>query len=252
MCKYILEENLNNNINYINIEIEKEINEIYNNCSKDIYFYKIIDLILTKLHEELNYGKGTNYIKGDCNENSNEDLSFTKFKMLYENNKSFIQELFFGIKETIIHCNSCGAVKYYFNIYKFIYFEIQDQQKTYNLQNEVFEWENKHRNKKRFCEICNKDLNFSFEKKIIEFSDILIIIIINNKDKIKIDFNDILKTTKYEYKLICYITDSKNENNINIHYKSDNKWYIIEDMKNIKEYKGKITSINLLSFYFLL
>ena len=66
----------------------------------------------------------------------------------------------------------------------------------------------------------------------------ILIIIINNRNKMKMKFNTIIHTLKYEYKLLCCITESKEGQNFNIILNSKNIWYAIKNNENHKKEVG--------------
>ena len=51
-------------------------------------------------------------------------------------------------------------------------------------------------------------------------------------------FNTIIHIQKYEYKLICCITESKEVKGLNIIFNSKNTWYAIKNNENIKKEVG--------------
>ena len=235
-----------NNLKSLNIihELEEEINKIGKNNLQN--FKMLIDFILTKLHEELNKKQILNneYTK----EENIEKNAFNNFcEFYFKQNESFIQNLFFGIKEIQTDYKCCNLSKYKFNIYKYIYFEeYQIKNKPNNLQDLISGYENFEIPLIVKCSKCSNSKDNSIHKKLIKYPNILIIII-NNKNKLKINLeeNKIINIKKYEFKLICCIYESKKENYFNILYNSKNNWYIIEndDDKNLKEEEKRIDSL---------
>ena len=228
---FMKENNNNNNLNAIIYKVKKTKNEINNEILKNINNEQLIylNLILKKLHEELNINQfpNLNYLR----EGPNEIICLNSFMQNYKQNKSIIQDIFFGIKESIINCNICGTIKYSFDFYKLIYFELKKEQQPFNLQNSILIWENNLIQKKYICPRCNKLTDMSIRIKTPHLSDILIIAIIN-KDKIKIDFKTIMKTPRYEYKLFSFINEV--ENNVDIIFYLDEKYYIIKNGNNFE------------------
>jgi ubiquitin C-terminal hydrolase len=197
-----------------------------------------LSLILTKLHEELNINQlpDSNYLRKDFNEIN----CLNSFMQNYKKNKSIIQDIFFGIEESIIICNICGLSQYFFDIYKLIYFELKKEQQPFNLQNSILEWENHLIPTKYDCPKCQNLLVMPIITKIVNLSDILIIAIIN-KDKIKIDFKTIIRTSNFEYKLLSFINE--NGNNLDIIYYSKEKFFIMKNDNNLEEIE--ISQVNL-------
>ena len=237
---YMNEKNINN-LNSIISEVKKKKNEINNEILKNINNEQLIYLILilTKLHEELNINQlpDSNYLRRDFNEIN----CLNSFMQNYKKNKSIIQDIFFGIEESIIICNICGLSQYFFDIYKLIYFELKKEQQPFNLQNSILEWENHLIPTKYDCPKCKTLTVLPIIKKILNLSDILIIAIIN-KDKVIIDFKTIIRTSSFEYKLLSFIND--NGNNFDVIYYSETKFYTINNENNIEEIKDNQVNLN--------
>ena len=233
-----------NCINIIN-EIEKKINELDKSILQNINFEKLINFILDKLHEELNSKKIMNIElpKGEYDEKN----SYKNFYNYYYNqNKSEIQNIFFGIKEIINEYNCCGLIKYIFDICKYIYFNLENIQKINNLQELITNWEEAKIKKMLYCNMCISESETLVQHKIVQNQEILIIIIENNKinNKIQIDFNKRLNTKRYEYELLCCIEESEKDKDFKIIYNSKDKWYTIKTDNNIKkEVENEIESI---------
>ena len=229
-----MKEKNNNNLNSIIYKVKKTKNELNNENIKNINNEKLIylSLILEKLHKELNINQvpNLNYLKEDLNE----DNCYNSFIENYKQNRSIIQNIFYGIKENIINCSICGPIKYSFDIYKLIYLELQKEQQSNNLQDYIIKWENNVIQTKNICPKCNKLTDISIISKTVNLSDILIIAIIN-KDKIKIDLNKILITSNYDYKLLSFINE--NGNNFDIIYYLKEKFYIINNDNKLEEIK---------------
>lgn len=212
-------------------EIKQKINKI-NELNKTILgnsnFEELINFILNKFHEELNNKIIFNkqLPKGD----SDEKIAFNNFKKYYfEQNDSIIQKLFFNVIENIEVYKCCKLKQYNFNICKYIF---ENLTKSINLQNLISEWENRPIKSKKLCPKCKVSANISYTKNLYINSEILIIIINNNKNIIEINFDKILKTKNFEYKLICCISENKFDDNFNITYNSQDFWYKMKTNDN--------------------
>ena len=235
------------NDNDIIKKIEIKIEEIDKNILKDINYAKLTDFILTELHKELNT-KG-NINKVVVNGDYDEKTSFDNFEKEYlKHNDSQIQKLFFGYNEIITYFKCCGLKKYNFEECKYIYFDLEkitcDKNKIQNL---IDEWENNYTKEKQFCSMCFNASDETFIQKQLYTSPEILVIIINNnkKDKINIDNTDsILSTQKYKFRLIISIVEINDVNNINfkIIYNNKNNFNIIED-NSLKEVPDKINSL---------
>ena len=213
----------------INLDDIKKIENKIKELQKDILefnFDRLINFILDKLHEELNNKKIINIEKPK--DDNDEKISYDNFKKFYfEQNDSIIQKTFFGVKETNILYNCCQLTKYSFEICKYLSFENANQKN--DIQSLVDEWENTPTQGNKYCDMCLIDTDTRIQNKIYDYPEILIIIINNNKNIVKIDIK-IKLNTKYEYQLINFISDTKNENNdFNVIYKEENDWGIYQN-----------------------
>ena len=136
-------------------------------------------------------------------------------KNFYEQNDSYIQNVFFGFKEIINTYNCCKKIKYNFELCKYITFNID---KIDDLQNLISDLESKYIPFHKYCSKCKKNSDILIQHKLI--TNRILVIIINNKNKIQMKFNTIIHTQKYEYKLLCCITESKDKTKFNIIFNS--------------------------------
>ena len=208
-------------------DLIKRINEENQNILRNLNFEQIFNFILIKLHKELNKKQ---IIKKELpKDDYDENIAYNNFiNNFSEQNNSEIQKIFFGLKEIIDIYKCCTLKKYSFEIYKYITFNIEN---INNLQNLISDLENKYIKKEKFCEMCYINSEIFSQQKLYSSPNILVIIM-NNKKKMTIEYNTIIHTKKYEYKLICCITESKTENNFNIIYNLKNTWYVIKNNEN--------------------
>jgi ubiquitin C-terminal hydrolase len=216
----------NKEINLDDIKkIESKIKELNKDIS-DLNFENLLNFILDKLHEELNNKKIIS--KENPKDDNDEKISYDNFKKYYfEQNDSLIQKTFFGVKEANILYNCCQLTKYSFEICKYLSFENASQKN--DIQSLVDEWENTFIQGNKYCDMCLIDTDTRIQYKIYNYPEILIIIINNNKNIVKIDIK-IKLNKKYEYQLINFISDTKNENNdFNVIYKEENDWRVYQN-----------------------
>ena len=216
----------NKEINLDDIKkIESKIKELNKDIS-DLNFENLLNFILDKLHEELNNKKIVS--KENPKDDNDEKISYDNFKKYYfEQNDSLIQKTFFGVKEANILYNCCQLTKYSFEICKYLSFENASQKN--DIQSLVDEWENTFIQGNKYCDMCLIDTDTRIQYKIYGYPEILIIIINNNKNIVKIDIK-IKLNKKYEYQLINFISDTKNENNdFNVIYKEENDWRVYQN-----------------------
>jgi ubiquitin C-terminal hydrolase len=126
-----------NNSYYKPYEFKKKISKmnplfqgVQANDSKDL-----VNFIIMQLHEELNMGS-----KYDNNQDANQtdELAvYNNFRNGYYNeNKSIICELFYGINGTLYECSSCRTRKYNFQIGFFYIFPLEEVRKFKIQQNQ--------------------------------------------------------------------------------------------------------------------
>ena len=202
-----------NNLKNITNNFINKINELNQDILKQLDFKNLIDFILTTLHNELNEKKNENKII-DC-EDYDENLSFYKFKTNYENqNKSIIQNIFFGIIENISHYNCCGLIKYNFDIFKYLYPDITITDKI-DLNSLISDSINKKNNIQKFCKMCFLEKRETIEQvKLHDYPEILIVIL-NNYNNLKMNLNTIIRINQYNYNLFeCIIKTKENTYNL--------------------------------------
>ena len=245
LCKFLN----TNDLTIIN-EIYKKIYEINSNFKMN--FKNLIDALLTLLHKEFNTNK--NYLnKNNHKGDFDEKLVYKEFKQNYlENNDSFIQRTFFGIKEIMITYKCCGLTKYFYESFEYIYIDSELLKKSNNLNDLISHWGSKKSNEMHKCQTCNYDTDCFVVHKLIDYPEFLIIILDNdeNKNKYKVNFGNQIVTDKFVYNLLNCITNSSLINkNYNVIINEENKWYIFNNDNNKKEIeKDKIEHPNVFIF----
>ena len=235
----------NDEINLNSIyEIEKKIREMNINFFIELNFEKLIDFILNKLHEELNKKNNLNI---SCpKEEYEEKLIYRNFRKYYfEQNESFIQNIFFGTKEISTLYKCCSLKKYNFDLIKYICFDLSKIDKNKSLQNLIFEWEEPILENK-FCKMYMMNSDSYVQNKLWDGPEILIIIIKNNKKILHMDKN--IKTKKYEYNFLCGIFESPqgyNKNIFNVIYTNGNKMFAFENERDSKEIGNEFGSLSI-------
>jgi ubiquitin C-terminal hydrolase len=175
--------------------------------AKDLIFF-----LLEKLHQELN--KITN-IKEETNIDyaQLEKDSFYENKMLHhfikdytEKNRSIISDTFYGIVRSTMKCNTCGKIKYSFQTFNLLIFQLKNvkeyNQKTYANNNnktiniyDAFDCDKKEEildgENMIYCNSC-KGLNPGTHQQII-YSLPKVLIIILNRGRNNQDFNEEFK-----------------------------------------------------------
>jgi len=218
------------------LDLEKKIKIIQKDDTILSNFGKLIDFILNQLHKELNRKQklNTNAPKGDYDE----IISYITFKKWFsEQNESIIQKYFFGIIERIELYNCCGLKKYNFDLFKYLFFNTDKDKKegSIDLQYLINNMENSPIIFKNNCSMCCITSKALVQQRFFD-NPIILIIIINNKKKKQINFSENIHTKKYEYKLLCYVTEPENKMDFkifNIFYIENKKWSVIKTNDDI-------------------
>ena len=218
-----IEENdvINCIIKFINYYNRNKISKAKESINKFEYLYDEENINYQKLFDFISY---KSYLKFQIDKIL--DNSFIQ-------NQNIIQKKLFIIYENEEKCNYINKRCVCNNMYLY-----SENIECNNLQNLIYEWENEEKAKEKCSKCLNKHL---VKRKIIYWPEILIIIL-NNNNKIK-DIDE-LKITKYQkkYKLICCLEGHSENNNFQVFYKEQNKWYMIktDDHFTVKEMQNKI------------
>ena len=185
---------------------------------------KIFEEILTKLDPDNQINK--DYYSQP--EQYNEEKGLKKF-MEKLNNKNIIQKLFLIPKEEKISCKNCGidTFKFYFGKYIMIKNPINEL-----LFQKVFQPESEAKRDKS-CNFCNgQTTDFTFERKTLDFPEILIVIISPSQvNNFNISENLIFTNGMISYSLIKFIEST------------NNCLYFINDKNNMICHKCEITRL---------
>ena len=217
------------------INAKNEIQNLNEVIIKNPNFKDLIDCILTNLHQELNANKNVN--NDFCFEDHDKGTNYQKLKdKFYAQNDSIISKLFFNEIEKVSKCQKCKMSLYSFDICKYLYFDIKKQNKV-SLNYLFNELETRTTYVKKFCKICMEDsLDMSENQKLNLCSEILIIVL-NNEDNAEIEYKENLNYGNINYNLICCIMKSTIDNNFNVLFPSNQKWYQFQNDFNENEEK---------------
>ena len=267
----------------------------YNNLLNFILFQNsnnIISKIINVLHLELNKSDKKEQIKYSSSQNdifkeekyineNDKNEEYNKFiKICNESNKSFIFDLFFGIKEVKISCDNCKNSNYKYETINLIEFSMNklnnyyiEYAKNNNLNKKTnisveeclnyYKKEEKQQDKTLFdCPLCNELQNYTLLNNIIKYPEVVIIFFNNhfnnygNEEEIKIDINEKIKIFKDVYELIGIISPKNKNKVINNKYDeyiahlknlSNKKWLVYDNFQinnvNINDFMGKINPI---------
>jgi ubiquitin C-terminal hydrolase len=203
--------------------------------AKDLIFF-----LLEKLHQELN--KITNIIEDNNIDYAQlEKDSFDENKMLQhfikdytEKNKSIISDTFYGIIRSTMKCNSCKKIKYSFQTFNLLIFQLKNikeyNQKTLkNKDNykitiyDAFDCDKKEElldgENMIYCNHC-KGLKPGIHQQII-YSLPKVLIIILNRGRNNQDFNKEFNfPSKLDLSIENYVVNNSSENNTHFYLQS--------------------------------
>ena len=247
-----------NSINLLDghtLEFNKIKDKYFMNKKENPRIKELLIFILDKLHNELN-GKNNNNNLKQNNNYIDEEESYKNFlNNYYKNNKSPIQDLFFGEKETISRCSICKKTKYYFEELKLLYFDIQSYSQSVELTQLIQKFL-KQEQKESLCQICNKNAEILSRTEIKKLPEIFIICFDNIKDMVTFNYYLNLHVKDEPYLLICFIINAdeynKKDKNYNVFYKEGDKWFIYNVTKKKVIEINDIKTINknpLVTFY---
>ena len=225
------------------------------NNKDNISIKKLIDFILDKLHNELNdLNNQNNNIEQKIND-TNEEHSYHQFKdFYYKNNRSIIQDLFYGEKETISRCSKCKETTYNFSMNKFLYFDIHSYKNQVDLNNLIKDY-GKQEEIMTFCKKCQKNTDV-LTRTIIKKLPEIFIISFDNFDGNSINYYLNLIIQDEPYILICFIINADECNlkdeNYHVFYRENENWFNYNVIKKQIKQINKIVDINknpLVTFY---
>ena len=234
------------------------------NDSKDL-----INFLLERFHQELNYAKKSNNDNEIVNVNQMDEMQTLKvfIEDYFKNNKSIILDCFYGILETRSKCSGCNITKYNFQIYSFLEFPLQEVN-NYMYQNgrrmsllnndgsnpdidllECFEYYQKidlmNGQNQMYCNICNKNMDTFYGSNIYSLPNYLIINLNRGKGAVyecKVNFPENLnllnfvtfkqgKTYFQLYAVICHLGPSSMSGHFVAYcrHKQNDKWYKYND-----------------------
>ena len=237
---------------------------------------KIINTLHIELNESSKKIDNVNIEKDSSEEiiNPNEEQKNKKYnqfiKECEENNKSIIFDMFYGIKESKIICNKCNKNFYKYEIINILEFSM-DKLNKYIIRKEINEnniiknentnikyvsiddclsyyLKGKNEDDNMFinCPFCKDYQSYTMTNNINKYPEIFIICFENDiinisqdEYEIKINFNETIKLSNDEYKLIGIIStkkdvNSNNDNDIFDTFCKDyisQKWIFYDDNK---------------------
>ena len=207
-----------------------EFKKLVEKENQNLDLKSVIKFILDKLHKELNEFKN---IENQIEINVcglEESKIYTVFTNLYnKNNKSIVQQLFFGEKELITKCSSCNNTQYSFEVIQMFYYDLEKYKENIKLK-KLFEDFEQNYEKVWSCNKCNNNQNAIFRPIIKKLPQIMIVCLDKYVNNRRIEYYLNTKIHDEEYTLICFITNSDEKDNkvgkYNVFYKENENWYI--------------------------
>ena len=219
----------NNNLIELNkniLDVESHLNKLSKNSLNNSDFKKLIKLILKTLNNELNIKKNDATFKIEDYDPTFVLNQFNKNVEFYKD--SIIYNLFCGHKKIELNCKKCNSIKSKFKIFYCLFFKIEKSSPK-DLNTLISSYEKENNKLKGQCDICfEKDKLYIKNREINKFPEILIIIL-DNKKKDKLDCPLSLQIKNENYNLISCISkqDEKSEE-FSIITKNESKYFIFD------------------------
>ena len=219
----------NNNLIELNkniLDVESHLNKLSKNSLNNSDFKKLIKLILKTLNNELNIKKNDATFKIEDYDPTFVLNQFNKNVEFYKD--SIIYNLFCGHKKIELNCQKCNSIKSKFKIFYCLFFKIEKSSPK-DINTLIASYEKENNKLKGQCDICfEKDKLYIKNREINKFPEILIIIL-DNKNKHKLDCPLSLQIKNENYNLISCISkqDEKSED-FSIITKNESKYFIFD------------------------
>ena len=127
----------------------------------------------------------------------NDENALELFNKFVEDDKSIITELYYGKKKVAKYCEKCKMTQYSYIYQRAIPLDLADKINDFDLEDELNNLIIEIKNKE-FCPICSVERKLKITKTIKEKPKILVIVIYNNKNNIRINYNKSLFNDEYE------------------------------------------------------
>ena len=188
LTEYI-EEKINKLINPDN-EKDKGTSELYRENPE-----RIFNFTFTHLHKL--FGKNNNSNKGAESAEINDETALEIFNKFAEEDETIISELYYGKKLITKYCGKCKMTQYSYIYQRAIPLDLKDYKSDIYLENEINDlvMESKE---KQFCPFCSVERNLKITKSIKENPKTMIIVIKNNINNIRVNFDKYMFNEEYE------------------------------------------------------
>ena len=157
--------------------------------------YIIFNNVFTDLHKLF----GGDMVKNTGLESAqiNNEVALDTFNKYMDNDKTIISKLFYGKKKIEKFCKICKMTQYSYIYQRTIDLNMNEYESDVNLEDEINELISKEKNKE-FCPICSEIRNLEITKTVVELPKIMVIVVRNNKSKLRINYDKYILDDNYE------------------------------------------------------
>ena len=156
---------------------------------------RIFNSIFTDLHKL--FGGNNNIDKGSKYGEINKETALKIFNEYEEEDKTIISELYYGKKQVTKYCKKCKMTQYSYIYQRAIGLDLNDYNSDIHLENEINDLVINNEGKE-FCPFCSVERNLTIKKTIKEKPKTMIIILKNNLNNIRVNFDKYMFNGEYE------------------------------------------------------
>lgn len=186
-------------------EKEVEKSETYKKNPERIFNYTF-----TELHKLF----GGNIIVNNGPESTeiNNEAALEIFNKFANEDKTLISELYYGIKQITKYCQKCKMTRYSYIYQRAILLDLNNNKSDIELEDEIINMV-LNDDKKDYCPFCSMERKLKIKKTMIEKPKIMIIVI-NNKSNVRINYEEYMFDRQYKLIGIETIETPKKRNNL--------------------------------------
>ena len=228
--------------NFVSLKkLDDNIKQYFFESLKSNDYKFIINDIFEKINSELNNQNKNGIINNHYNQATQYDEIKAK-KIFLENNKktSIINQLFFILKEDIIFCNEYGMNIYNFYYSNFFLIDLDKEEKEILLTDKILSPEN-IQIKQKFNFYSGKEIDCNKKIKIVDYPEILIVLLDGNQFNKFILENNIYILCNNNQDILYYLISFIESGTNNVYFGKNNNWYKYIDQNKIEsqDYKNK-------------
>ena len=211
--KIIDKNNILNTYYYIPNDLKEKYPSFFESTFSIFDNYTSSIFIIDKIHDELNIKKNSEINYNDVDNSNEQEMLKDFYKHFYNNHQSIISELFFHVEHYIFECCECKKTGHFYNHSSLLVFRLEEVRKYKNELNnnmnqyntfddltvnilDCFEYYQRIDTFKQEDLICEKHMNYNYQKLLHTLPEILIIYL---KDEIcyYVEFDEILDLNNY-------------------------------------------------------